>query len=299
MAEISDEELLKLVVAADDEALLTRESPKQRMLAVARTVMNRLGYVSWVFGGACTPPIVERIFALYRSLYRRSDLAIGGLHGGIFMFRDVFARVGIPIAYGKTGINPFDLTDLSETQLRWLCSRPSEMQMFLDQFIDIIDFAGGAEGLGDYKTPPSDAQEVFRLAAFQLQAAAATLSVAFDFRGAVQSALIGAELALKGGLTAVGANENERRKHGHNLASAATAYSAAHPGFDLDRVIATIKRLPAFVENRYSPAQPKRMETGHIVMGVQYIAGEVMRQITGFSFRSRLDQPCERVYPSK
>jgi hypothetical protein len=299
MIEISDEVLLKLVVAADDEALWTSTSPKQRMFPVARAVMKRLGYHGSIIAGTSTPPIVDLIFAAYRSLYRPSDLAIGGMHGGIFMFRDVFARVGIPFGYGKMSINPFELTDLTETQLRWLCSQPSGLQMYIDQFVDIIDFAGGVGGLGDYKAPPRDALEVLRLAAFQLEAAAATLSAAFDFRGAVQSALIGAELALKGGLAAIGANESERRKHSHNLASAATAYSAAHTGFDLDRVLATVKRLPAFVENRYSTAQPTRIETGHIVMGVQYISGEVMRQITGFSFRSRLDQPSERIYPNK
>ena len=66
--------------------------------------------------------------------------------------------------------------------------------------------------------------EVFWLAAFQLRAAAAALSVAFDSRGAVQSAILGAELALKGGLAAIGADEKTRRKHRHDLASAATAF---------------------------------------------------------------------------
>jgi hypothetical protein len=298
MAEISNDELLKLVVATDDEALSTSTSPKQRMLPVAMAVMKKLGYSGSILAGTATPPIVERIFTAYRLLYRPSDLAIGGMHGGIFMFRDVFARVGIPFGYGKMSINPFELTDLSEMQLRWLCSQPSSQQIFMDQFIDIFDFAGGVGGLGDYKTPPKEALEVFWLAAFQLQAAAAALSVAFDSRGAVQSALVGAELVLKGGLAAIGASESERRKHGHDLVSVAKAYSAAYTDFDLDRVLATMKRLPAFVENRYSPVQPTRVETGHIVMGAQYIAGEVMRQITGFSFRSAVNPPATRVYPS-
>jgi len=298
MADISNDELLRLVVATDDETLSTSTSPKQRMLSVAMGVMKKLGYSGSTLVGTGTPPIVERIFAAYRSLYRPSDL-VGGVHGGIFMFRDIFARIEIPFGCGEMSISPFKLTDLSEIQLRWLCSNRSSQQMFMDQFIDIFDFAGGVGGLGDYKTPPKEALEVFWLAAFQLQAASAALSIAFDSRGAVQSALIGAELALKGGLVAIGASESERRKHGHDLASAAKAYFAAYTDFDLGRALATIKRLPAFVENRYSPVQPSRVETGHIVMGAQYIAGEVMRQAAGFSFRSRLDQSSERVYPSR
>jgi hypothetical protein len=39
------------------------------------------------------------------------------------------------------------------------------------------------------------------------------------------------------------------------------------------------------------------METGHIVMSAQYVAGEVMRQITGYSVRSAQSPPSERAYP--
>ncbi len=55
--------------------------------------------------------------------------------------------------------------------------------------------------------------------------------------------------------------------------------------------------MPAYVENRYSSTQPTRIETGHIVMGAQYIAGEVMRQVTGYSIRCTHTPPQERVYP--
>ena len=300
MAEISNDELLRLVVATDDETLSTSTSPKQRMLSVAMGVMKKLGYSGSILVGTGTPPIVERIFAAYRSLYRPSDLKVGGVHGGIFMFRDIFARIEIPFGCGEMSINPFKLTDLSEIQLRWLCSNRSSQQMFMDQFIDIFDFAGGVGGLGDYKTPPKEALEVFWLAAFQLQAASAALSIAFDSRGAVQSALIGAELALeKGDLSRL-----ERAK-------ASEENTATISRRRLKRILPRIRTLiwaersrpsngfRGFVENRYSPVQPSRVETGHIVMGAQYIAGEVMRQAAGFSFRSRLDQSSERVYPSR
>jgi hypothetical protein len=112
--------------------------------------------------------IVNRIASAHSALYRRSDLAAGGIHGGIFMFRDVFARIDIPMAYGKVAIEPLTLTDLSDIQIRWLCSRPADLQMFLDQFTDIFDFAGSFATFGDYKRPSKEALEVFWLAAFQL-----------------------------------------------------------------------------------------------------------------------------------
>jgi hypothetical protein len=97
-------------------------------------------------------------------------------------------------------LDPFTLTDLTKNQLGWLATRPADYQGFLDQFSDIMDFAGGLGHFADYKRPPDAAVELFWLAAFQLQAAAATLSAAFDFRGAIQSALIGAEISIKAGL---------------------------------------------------------------------------------------------------
>jgi hypothetical protein len=294
--DVSDSKLFELVLAADEEALAEGLSPKQRGLATVRKVLKKLGY-TFVMTGSGMSPIGERVLAMHRSLYRGSDLAVGGIHGGIFMFRDVFARIYIPFGYGQMSVDPFQLTDLSEPQLRWLASRPQDLAAFHDQFIDIFDFAGTLGRLGDYKMPPKEALELFQLASFQLQAAAAALSVAFDFRGAIQSCLIGAELSLKAGLAAQGVPEKVWRKHGHDLASAANAFSNGCQAFDLDRVLRTVQRLPQYVENRYSPEQPDRVAVGHIVMGAQYIAGEVARQIGEFSIRSALNPPAQRVYP--
>lgn len=297
MIEISDDELLKFVIEADDELLKEGKSPKQRTMHVVSKVMRRLNFTGPIIFSGGGSPFVSRIIDLHSSLYRPADLAIGGLHGGVFMFRDIFSRIYIPIGFGTVRIEPLTLTDLSPMQINWLRSRPKDFDIFLDQFIDIFDFAGGLATMGNYKRPPKVALDIFRLSAFQLQAAAATLCVAFDFEGAVQSAIIGAELALKAGLAASGADEAARRRHSHDLTSAATALGEAYPNFDLARILSTVQRLPAYVDNRYSPIQPSRLETGHIVMGAQYIAGEVMRQVAAFSIRSSLTPPTERIYP--
>jgi hypothetical protein len=121
---------------------------------------------------------------------------------------------------------------------------------------------------------------------------------AFDFRGAIQSALIGAELSIKAGLAAAGTDEANRRNFGHNLNSAANALSAFYPQFDVHRVLAATGQLPQYVANRYAAIQPSRVETRHIVMKAQYITGEVMRQVTGYSLRSALSGHPGRLYPA-
>lgn len=213
------------------------------------------------------------------------------------MFRDVFSRLYVPIAFGTVNIDPFTLTDLNQNQIEWLVGRPEDLSIFIDQFVDIFDFGGGIGRLGDFKRPPEPALDMFQLATFQFQAATAALRLAFDFRGAIQSSLIATELAMKAGLAAAGVAEGERRKHGHNLLTMAEQYALAMPRFDLPRVTAAIQRMPAYVENRYSPNQPSRVETGHIAMNAQYIGAEVMRQVTGYSIRDALTGVSARTYP--
>lgn len=284
----SDQELLQLILDAEEESFAEGNNPKQRSLDVPTRVMKRLGYLGYVFGQGA-PPVLGRISAIHKSLYRPSDFAVGGLHGGIYMFRDVFCRFYIPIAYGTVAIDPFKLTDLSDNQLRWMASRPNDLERFIDVFADVFDFASGTYGLGDYKSPPKAAKEFFHLAGFQLQSVAATLSVAFDFRGAVQSAILGAELALKGGLVAAGHDADTLKdKFGHNKEKAANALAESFPKFDLTRVKGALGVMPPYVENRYSAQQPERREIGEIAMAAQFVAGEVMRSVADFSMKSKL-----------
>ena len=177
MTNVSDEELLKLIIIADDEELAAGTVPKARSLKVVPKVMERLGYKSFVLLGQHADPTAKRIFELHESLYRISDLSIGALHGGVFMFRDVFARIYIPIVSGRVSVNPFKLTDLTAAQIRWLLSRPGDVEVFLDQFTDIFDFAGGIGPCAQFNPPPEESLEIMRLAAFQFQAAAATLLI--------------------------------------------------------------------------------------------------------------------------
>ena len=135
----------------------------------------------------------------------------------------------------------------------------------------------------------AQALELFYLSAFQLQSASATLNYAYDARGAIQSSILGAELALKGGILATGF-EVERLKNEFGLnKNRAAEYLAAHfPKFELKGVVEALSVFPNYVENRYSKIQPERIQTGKIAMSAQFIAGEVMRSVTNFSIASTL-----------
>jgi hypothetical protein len=200
---------------------------------------------------------------------------------GAFMFRDVFAKVSVPIAHGTVRLNPLEFIDLNPTQIKWLASRSHDLDCYLNQFADLLDFGWGRSELGNRRAVNEDCVVTMRLAYFQLQGAAAIVTGAYDYRGAIQAALLGDELALKGGLAAHGIDEKTRkREYAHDLVGLLNALDPLEASLDSERIGSTIRTFPEYKRNRYAAEQPGRVETGHIVMGAQYIAGEVMRQLT-------------------
>ncbi len=297
MSEPSDKEIFEAVIAADEEGLLAGENPKQRSLQTIFRAMKRLGFESFVFAGTATHPTVERIHNIIKQLYRPEDIAVGGIHMGTFMFRDVFARISVALAYGTVRVEPLRHTNMNELQLRWLRSRPEDYNAFHDQFADIWDFGWGLLELGSTRSVGDECKNFMGLAHFQLQAAAAIVTGAYDFRGAVQSSLIATELALKGGLAASKLDLKALKNLGHDLGALTAELEKHEPKLDGKRITETIGKFPSYVPNRYSPNQPDRRATGHIVMGAQYVAAEVMRQLTDRNFRSAAKDYPARSYP--
>jgi hypothetical protein len=295
---ITDNDLFALVIAADEEGLRAGEDPKQRAFMTIRRVMQQLRPGGYVLAGIGAPPEIDRIQGIIHNLYRPQDISVGGVHMGAFMFRDVFARLSVPIGFGTFRLDPLEHVDLSNTQKDWLRTRPADYAMLCDQFLDIFDFGYGLMDLGHTRKVGKDCHTFMGLAHFQLQAAAATIAGAYDLRGAVQSALLATELALKGGLAANGVSADTLKlDFGHQHSKMAAALAELEPAFDVRRVARVLGGFPAFVPNRYSADQPGRIETGHIVMGAQYAAAEVMRLLTNRDLRASGGATHPRSYP--
>jgi hypothetical protein len=288
MKELNDQELWDLILTLEDELLADGIDPKQRHIHLPVRAMEQLGYVSFALSGPHEPALLRRIRTLHQSLYRTKDIAIGGLHGGAFMFRGIAIEVRVPLFFGSVQIHPFEHNDLSPRQKEWLALSPEHVEAYVSTYCDIFDFSACLNSFSDYDDPPESARHLLGLSAFQLQSAGATLCAAFDERGAIQSSLIGAELALKAALAGNGASDEELRGYGHVLQRLAKAVHNVYDEFELTSVTARIRLLPNLVDNRYSSQQPSRIETGEIVMACQYIAGSVARALTSGSLRARL-----------
>jgi len=296
--QLSDEEILYIVGQTDSELFHAGVDIKSRYWEVPRRVMQRFGYIGFIMGGVGKPAILHRIETAFSSIYRKQDLAMGG-HIGVFMYRDIFARIAVPFAYGQVAINPFDFIELTPVQLRIIQTEPNEMECFLDQFCDVADIQYGSEELNP---PFAETELVVRfigLARLHLHAAAAIVTGGYDYRGAVQSALLATELALKSAAATQGLSEDDiRNRFKHSLSALADFVAPVWPSFDCERVRRVIAIQPQYVRNRYSSEQPNRREVGHTIMGAQYVVAEVVRQMSNRNFREIITPPLVRRYPA-
>lgn len=298
VARPSPDELEILAVAADDEGLALGEEPKQRAFMNVMRMVQRLGLDGVVLVGAGSPPIMRRIHAANNRMFRRIDMREGGVHLGFFMFRDLFAQLSVPLIMGMPEIDLVSQLNLSEDQKRWMSSDSESMARFEDQALDLFDFAYGWMEFDDGCSSDGGGKDLIYRSHTYLEAAAATATCAYDFRGTVQSALIGAELALKAGLLCCGVEEEKiRRVYGHNISKAAQSLGGFKSSFDVDRVVRAVSSFPDFAKSRYVGEQPTRLETGHILMKAQYIASEVTRSFSDRDLRKGQRNGYVRRYP--
>ena len=288
MPGLDDQELWDLIWHLEDELLEDGVDLKQRYLLLPVRAMERLGYKSFALSGPREPVLLRRIRTLHKTLYRKKDVAVGALHGGAFMFRGIAVQIHVPLILGSAQLRPFEHNDLSPQQKDWLASDPEQAEAYISTYCDIFDFSACCQPCDGYGESLDSDGGLLHLSAFQLQGAGATLCATFDERGAIQSSLVGAELALKAALATSGSSTTDLKRYRHDLQGLAKAVGDVYSDFDLALVTARIRQLPNLIDNRYSAQQPSRMETGNIVMACQLIAGAVARTLTGSSLRERL-----------
>lgn len=278
----SAEQLQRLILEAEDE--LRHLVPKQRSWEVPHLVMRKLGYEDYALAGPIET-LFESILKLHKQLYRDEDVGAGAVHGGVHIFRGIVGIIYAPFVNGRGAIKPLDLNDFTELQRWWIAQSPADVDALLRDYGDMFDVAMARMPFADFPPTPKPAQHWVRNSAFNLQAAAASLRLAFDRAGAIQSAALAAELALKARLSADGFDESDlREKVRHDLRKAVDLIRKNHDDFEYDQCLGEIENIPGLVRNRYSGDQPDEIETGRAVQAAQRIAGSVARSFHNRSF---------------
>lgn len=302
LEQVTDEELFSTMIAVDQRLVDQGHNIHRRSMDVPRLTLLEYGIEEMVIfmPGPRPKGPYQRVEDMFDAFYSRHDRATGG-HIGVLLFRDTFARVSLPRVYGTRAIKLIDSVDLTPLQKRAVMLDPVLHAMIVDQVIDVGDADTGFETLTHPKANDPLVIKLLNLSRFHLHATAAILTGGYDYRGAVQSAILSTELVLKAGAVIAGATEAElgkREKFGHDQTKALNKAAEALQGMDCDRIARVIARQPNYVDNRYSNAQPSKIEAGHLAMGAQYIAAEVIRQISSQDFRAALNRPMPRTYPA-
>ncbi|VVT26838.1 conserved hypothetical protein [Roseovarius sp. EC-HK134] len=280
---ISDAELLLLIDRIDRECFLKGTPPHSRGLQVTIRVCRELG-VQVVLGPGQSP-FMKRILALHQGLYRKSDISYG-VYSGLTCHMDMFFRVKVPLIFGTARFDLFDATDITEHQRARLSKNRLEEEKFIDAAVDVFDIGGCLMPFDKYSKPQGEAGEYYQLSALHNQAAAATAIGAYDFRGAIQSALLCAELAMKSALLMLGQNrEFIKNSIGHRLEKA-LPYLESDGRFNVPEMKERLDKLPDFVMSRYISERRTRFEIGEIVLSAQRILAIVARGHSQHSMRN-------------
>lgn len=284
---LSDNELLEEVKKIEDELYSKGLSPRQRQLKIPRILMEQLGLYSPVFTGTGEAPYLSKIRAIQNKLYRQQDELMSPIHAGIFMFKGFPGKITIPHLYGQARIDPFQMSDFSEVQIRWIHENDNDIKAFVAEFSNIFDLAMTVNPSHGFQLPQKKiARNYFRNSIFHFQSATSVLCSAFDTRGAVQSSLLACELALKATLLEYNATEKEVKGLGHCLMNLSKQIHNRQNSYLLDDNNKLINKLPQYVPNRYSDEQPDAMETGKILMATQKIAADASRLVTKKTIRT-------------
>lgn len=296
---VSNEEMLRALKRSDAIGRAQGEEPSARSLLNVGRALEEFGVTGFSMTGSDRPEIVKQAQELNAMLFMPRDLQGGGVHLGAFLFKDMFCRLYAPIVFGRPYVDFWKLTDLNDVQKAWLAEDEDDLARFTDQAADVFDFGYGFMEFGHGRSIDARSKDLIWRSHVQLESAAATATAAYDYRGTTQSAILGTELALKAGLAACGIPDRElsSRMIGHNLVAASHKLGALCPKFDTSRVERVVSSFPDYVSSRYIDKPLGREETGHLVMGAQYVASEVTRQFSDRDIRKEDNSFQSRQYP--
>lgn len=288
---VSDGEVDLNALVMEIDAILIEEGfePFQRPLNACSRIADKLG-ISFSIGLE-KDDFVEAVHSIYESLYRPTDLYSPPMHIGTVMFRDIFLPLKIPVVYGAPAVDPIKSLDgVPENTIKWIFQNDDAAYTFIDQWMDLFDFAYALDDVSKLKDHADQAIEFWQLAKQQLEGAAATLLGSIDKYTVIQNSIISMELLLKGALCAHGIPNSRIKSYGHNMNKLMTKACELMPKADHTRVKLAINRTPQLVERRYQAKDYKRTEIGQIMMDAQFIAGEVLRQFSDRDTRSNFSE---------
>lgn len=281
----TDDYLLNILDEEDRRLFIEGKQPSARQFQAIVSTCRRIGHTFTI--GMVEDQLTKRIQELSRRFFRPKDSGAPSLFTGLMVHLGLSFQINVPIIFGNPQINPFEHTDATNSQLRRLNRNAAELAACLTQICDVWDIGTQLSGMAEKLVLDGRAGEYFNLSAFHLMAAVVTVSQSFASRGAIQSSLISAELAIKCAHMRSGKTEDWLKSNvGHSLRNQLSELSGAF-GIDFEAVDSALTRLPPMVAERYGNHNVPIVEVKDCVLAAQGVLAAVARSIAGYGFRDR------------
>lgn len=274
MATFTDEQILRL-----DERYAQLNVPfHARPLRAAIEILGE-GFSLGIFPN----PAVEDICRTYERLVPEVTYIWPGMGTGLVSSLDRVKAVKVSVAFGTPKLVPHEVLGFTSDGDwgRWCRNNREIAAKSMFAFADIFDLVYGIDDSD--KLSGGRGPELWGLAASHLEMTVHSLEKTGSPLGSqLQPVHLTAELALKGTLVQLGVSEEElsRKPFGHNLVALAERMVAECPHPNDPLVLAIAKRVPNYVENRYSGSTLTRLEIIELAIGTQFIAGSAVRRVT-------------------
>lgn len=279
----TDDYLLSIIDQEDRRLFAEGKSLSARQFQAVAKTCERIGHVFTI--GMAEDQLTSRLRELSKRFFRPKDGGTPSLFTGLTMHLGLPFQVNVPIIFGSVEINPFEHTDAIEWQLIRLNSNKSELEICLSQVCDVWDIGTLLSEIDGKTRLQGREGEFFDLAAFHLMAAVATLSRGFASKGAVQSALISAELAIKCSHLRDGKTETWLQNNvGHKL-EVHLEKLANFFGRDYEIVREIVSLLPPMVAERYGRHKMEAAAVSDCVLAAQAVLAAVARSVSGSGYR--------------
>lgn len=140
---IGDDQLIEMIDIIDNKIFESGKDISERLFLVPREVMKELGYINFMFPSPSNQYVYDRIRSLYTYIIYSKDNLSNIKYIGIFMYRDVFARIKVPEIVGTAKITPTRYVELTPSHLKNLVNNSYQFNVYLDQFFDVADIHYG------------------------------------------------------------------------------------------------------------------------------------------------------------
>lgn len=280
MNALSDEELLLMIDEVDRYLHSQGLNLSARQFRCVVEVCRKLGHIYSI--GVVKDPFVEHLHNLARNFFRPKDGGAPSIFTGLMTHIGFCFQVHVPMIFGHVSVQPFDHTDATEWQLKRIYRIREDFDVCFMQVCDVWDIGTQLAPLDDKERLTGRVAELFDLAAFHLTAAVSTVSQRTANRGAAQSALVSAELAIKSVHLHSGRPEEWIKKHmSHDLSKDLHEVQGKF-GEDYLIVLDAVKKLPPLVAERYGNIELEALKIAELVIIAQKILGAVSRSFCGY-----------------